>query len=210
MAKYFNFFPNIYYNLSDNKAQTLITNLTVRFSFEEKLKQNSVAFYRYRIKDGETPEMLANKFYGSPEKHWIILLMNNMIDPFYDWVLDDRTFNEYVKEKYSEQGVLAGRTGLEWAKSNVHSRYKVVTLITESGTTVEEFNIDLETYNETPDQYKIMTLQDGNVIEERITKKEKTYFQYEQEINESKRTIKVLKSDFLGLVESEFESVFNE
>ena len=36
-----------------------------RFKFENKFKENTVVYYDYIISDGETPEMIADKFYGS-------------------------------------------------------------------------------------------------------------------------------------------------
>jgi len=52
------------------------------------------------VKDGETPELLAHDFYGDANRHWIILLANDIIDPFYDWVLQDIHLSKYVTKKY--------------------------------------------------------------------------------------------------------------
>jgi hypothetical protein len=69
MAKYFNYFPSTVYTNSDSSSSVdIVTNIIARFSFEESLKQNSSLFYSYEIQDGETPEMVASKYYGSSRK----------------------------------------------------------------------------------------------------------------------------------------------
>ena len=81
MAKYFKFFPTTYY-LKDNNSSSLdvLTNITSRFGFEKELKENSATYYTYEIKDGDTPEIIAEQIYGSSERHWIVLLFNDIVD----------------------------------------------------------------------------------------------------------------------------------
>ena len=64
MAKLFNYYPTIFYT-SNTKATGLdtVTNIVARFGFEKKLKENSSAFYKYSVKDSDTQEIIASKFY---------------------------------------------------------------------------------------------------------------------------------------------------
>ena len=52
------------------------------------------------VKDGETPEIISYKYYGAAKYHWVILLMNQIRDPQWDWPLDSKSFNEFVSNKY--------------------------------------------------------------------------------------------------------------
>ena len=54
---------------------------------------------KYEVKDGETPEIVADKYYGDSRYHWIILLVNNLTNRF-DFPMSVRAFNEYLIEKY--------------------------------------------------------------------------------------------------------------
>ena len=123
MAKYFNFFPKTLYSLSNKSTSAdSVTNIIARFGFESTLKENSNIFYPYDIQDGDTPEIIASKYYGSPEKHWIVLMFNNIIDPQYDWPLDQRTINDFINDKYStsEYADTANTnvSGLSWAMND--------------------------------------------------------------------------------------------
>jgi hypothetical protein len=221
MAKYFNYFPKTLYTLDDKGVKlNTITNVISRFGFEDKLKENSAAYYKYEIKDSDTPEIIASKYYDSPERHWIVLLFNNIIDPQWEWPLTDRTFNEYVNNKYSSSEYAdtanTSVSGLSWAKniSNVKSYFKIVTTTTSEKTTIEKFEVDANTYsndivmqNGTNQNYQ---LNDGSLINIKITKETLTYFDYEKQLNENKRSIKLLKSEFVSAVEKEFKKIIKQ
>jgi hypothetical protein len=153
MARYFNFFPKTLYS-SNNQVSSLdtITNITARFSFERTLKENSSVFYSYDIQESDTPEIIARKFYENSERHWIVLLFNDIIDPQFDWPMDGRTLNEFINLKYSatEYANTANTSvsGLSWAKSinNVHSYFKVITETTYEKTSIQKIEVDANTY----------------------------------------------------------------
>lgn len=220
MAKYFNYFPKVLYS-SNNKQPGLetVTSIVSRFAFENSLKENSAAFYKYEIKDSDTPEIIASKYYDNSERHWIILLFNNIIDPQWDWPLKDRDLISFVNEKYSANAAanVIFKSGYDWARSinNIHSYYKVIETTTtgfEGRTTIEKYRVDANTYanNITMDVGIKPTVQlpDGTSATKVITKETKTFYEYEVEENEKKRTIKLLKKEFVPTVEKEFKDLF--
>ena len=220
MAKYFNYFPTTFYN-SSNTSLSLdtVTNIIARFSFENELKENSAIFYPYDIQDGDTPEIIANKYYGSPEKHWVVLMFNDIIDPQYDWPLDQRTFITYVNDKYSANGAAntTVQSGIVWAQStnNVKTYYKTVARVSSEPTKetiTEQIEIDANTYANVTTSSSTYTLQNGKTVTETVSKSKLTYYDYEVEQNESKRKIKLLKAEYVaqnGLM-NELERVLNQ
>lgn len=220
MAKYFNYFPTTFYN-SSNTSLSLdtVTNIIARFSFENELKENSSIFYPYDIQDGDTPEIIANKYYGSPEKHWVVLMFNDIIDPQYDWPLDQRTFITYVNDKYSANGAAntTVQSGIVWAQStnNVKTYYKTVARVSSEPTRetiTEQIEIDANTYANVTTSSSTYTLQNGKTVTETVSKSKLTYYDYEVEQNESKRKIKLLKAEYVaqnGLM-NELERVLNQ
>ena len=96
-----------------------VTNILFRIGIIKDVMENNVnAYYYYIIKDGDRPEILAEQIYGDAQAHWIILYTNNIYDPYYDWPMDDRTFEKYIIKKYGS---------LAWAKTNYHHYEKVIT-----------------------------------------------------------------------------------
>jgi hypothetical protein len=215
MAKFFNYFPKTFYTSNNNSTGIdTVTNIIARFGFEKKLKENSSAFYKYTIKDSDTPEIIAAKFYDNVERHWIVLLFNDIIDPQYDWPLKSDTLIKYINTKYStvEYANTANTlvTGLSWAQniSHVQAYYKIITRTSADGTDiVEKITVDANTYANVATSSATYTLADGTTTVETITKEKQTYYDYEMEVNESKRDIKLLKNDFVSIVEKEFKKV---
>lgn len=208
MAKYFNYFPKTVYTLNSLDVET-VTNITSRFGFEQSFKDNSAVYYEYDIQDGDTPEIIASKFYDSPEQHWAVLMINNIVDPQFDWPLDQRTIISYINEKYSANASV-GQSGTTWAQANIHSYYKIETRISNS-TEAElqtKLQIDANTYANVAATTTNLTLDDGNSITITTTKETKSYYDYEIEENEAKRTIKLLKPEFVSSIEEELRNVF--
>ena len=208
MAKYFNYFPKTVYTLNSLDVET-VTNITSRFGFEQSFKDNSAVYYEYDIQDGDTPEIIASKFYNSPERHWAVLMINNIVDPQFDWPLDQRTIISYMNEKYSANASV-GQSGTTWAQANIHSYYKIETRISNS-TEAElqtKLQIDANTYANVAATTTNLILDDGNSITITTTKETKSYYDYEIEENEAKRTIKLLKPEFVSSIEEELRNVF--
>ena len=213
MAKYFNYFPKTFY--SSNNASTgldSVTNIIARFGFEQSLKNNSSAFYKYQIQESDTPEIIAYKYYGSAEKHWIVLLFNDIIDPQFDWPLTYDTLIDFVDAKYTANGAAntTVQSGLAWAMStnNVQAYYKIVTKTDiDNVTLIEKIQVDANTYANVATSSTTITLQSGDVVTQAVTKEKKTYYDYEMEQNESKREITLIKSEFVKDIEKEFKRV---
>lgn len=75
-------------------------NILVRAKFSNYIKNNDSLFDDYLISDGEKPETLAYQVYGRSDLHWIILLFNEMINPYYDWPLSQKELDSQLDYKY--------------------------------------------------------------------------------------------------------------
>jgi len=215
MAKYFNYFPKTFYTSNnDVNGVEAITNIIARFAFDSQLKENTSAFYPYQVQDSDTPEIIADKYYGNVEYHWVVLLFNNIIDPQFDWPLKSDTLIDYIDKKYTANGSAntPAQSGLTWALSenNVQGYFKVVTTTANDGTiTQEKITIDANTYANVTTGSNTYTTQAGEVVTVRTTKETQSYYTYETNLNESKREINLVKSDFLPQIEKEFKRVIS-
>ena len=214
MPRYFTYFPKTVYNLDENnKSVDVITNIMSKFAFEPSFKDNSVVYYEYAVTDGETPEMLAHKFYGDAEKHWVILSLNDIYNPQVDWPLEQRSLIRYLDKKYYDEADTANTsvTGSQWARTNVYGYYKVENqTVTKTGEKIQQkYQVDANTYANIAPSTIVQTLGDGNTISVSISKEIKTYLDYEYEVNEDKRLIKILKPEFINAVEEELRAVFD-
>jgi len=215
MARFFNFYPKtVYTSDSFTNGVDTVTNITARFGFEKSFKENSAVFYKYSIQDGDTPEILASKYYNDPEKHWMILLYNDIIDPQFDWPMQYETLIKFIDTKYTANGAAntPSQSGLTWAMStnNVQAYNKIITKTSSDGTKfVETIQVDANTYANIQLSTTTYSLNDGSTIQYEVSKNTTTYFDYEYDLNEQKRVINIMKKDFSKQADDEFKRVIN-
>ena len=210
MSKYFNYFPKTIYTSNDSGSVDLVTNITSRFGFGQSFKDNTSVYYKYDVKDSDTPEIIAAKMYGSAEKHWVILSLNNIMDPQFDWPLQYDTLIKFIDAKYTANAAV-NQTGIDWARLNTHSYYKIETRTTDlTGAFLQtKIELDANTYANVQSTITNVTLGDGNAITITTSKEPKSYYDYENEENEKKRTINILKPEFVTFIEKDLKEVFN-
>lgn len=211
MARYFNYFPKTVYTLEDSVVGLdVITNIISRFTLERNFLDNTLIYLKYDLQEGDTPEIVAHKIYGSVEKHWIVLAANQMIDPQFDWPLEYRTLNRFIENKYVVNADTAnGQTGLVWSQANIHSYYEVETRTSSSGTELQQkVQVDANTYANISLSTTDVTLNSGSIITVDISKETKTYYDFEIEENEKKRSIQLIKPEFAFELENELKQVF--
>ena len=129
---YFQNFPVIYYKGKD------VTNLLRRVGVRTKAKTNMVMFETYDVKEGETPGMIADKLYGDSTLHWVVLMVNNIVDRYHEWPMAGNQFLDYVNEKYSNPSAThhyeiaqsSGKTTVKIDIGTDNTDYPTATIIT--------------------------------------------------------------------------------
>jgi len=98
---YFAQFPLTIYDSVGDENYKLVTNLLKRVAIRSKVKVNTLFFDTYDVKEGETPEMIADKLYDDPELHWIVLMVNDITDRYHQWPKNQNQFLSHINDKYS-------------------------------------------------------------------------------------------------------------
>jgi hypothetical protein len=96
---YFNKFPNFYYDVKGNKNFQVAVDILRRVRINSKAVEGSL-FGEYTVKDIDRPDIIAHKLYGDSELHWIILLFNEIHNPYYEWPIPYHEFLQYCENKY--------------------------------------------------------------------------------------------------------------
>ena len=97
---YFEQFPVIYYDAVGNSNPKVVTHLLKRVALHSKASETVALFDTYDVRNGETPEMIAHKYYDDAEYHWVILLVNNITDRYHQWPMNTRQFLSHLAERY--------------------------------------------------------------------------------------------------------------
>lgn len=219
--KYFESFPATSYTLDTNvRSPQLVTNILARSTFLREIANNTSIAYEYSIKDTDTPEILAHKFYGDPYRNWIILLFNQTINPFYDWPMKTDALEKYIVNKYNQNVDQARDTIHHYEKQTTkRSIYNGLLLNTEVTTQrVSEFELNFATSTIVPTALPNVADTSLAVSSETITyptytliidvaHKAVSNYTYEFEENEKRRNIRILDEKYVQRVEDEFRNL---
>ena len=106
-SKNFENFPKIAYdfNIGDTTKVIAVTDITENVRFRKEILSNIALYDEYDIIDGETPEIIAEKFYGSAQYHWIVMLVNERYDYLNDFPMTYRALETHVKDKYGVDNI---------------------------------------------------------------------------------------------------------
>lgn len=201
MQAYLNKFPKLFYT-KDNKT-TVVTNLLVRIATIKGNIDPAAIYYQYDIQEGDTPEIIAHKYYGDSGYHWVVMLFNDIFDPFYDWPMTYQQFVLYINEKYGSQAAaLATVQQYEKMISSTDSLSQV--------TTKNTYIIDLNSYTNLIPNTTTKSFSNGTTVKVETTKRIVDAYTYELELNESKRKIKLIKKELIGGVKKQFEQLVSQ
>lgn len=202
MANYFSKFPKLFHSFNDSYKSVLVTNLLARVNMSDSVINNVLLYYNYNIQEGDTPEIVAEKYYGDAEKHWIILVTNKIFDPFYEWPLSYQNFIKFIDDKYGSRAN---------AYSQIHHYEKVVeTIDSINGVPNRKVYIIDETYYngmQAEPLVETRSFTNGRTVTVTTSRNVVNSYDYEENLNNSRYTIKLLNEKFVGQVENEFLSL---
>lgn len=216
MSRFFDLFPKIPYDIKGKRLSEyhIVPNIFFRLAFIREALTNFSAYYPYFITDADTPEILAEKVYGHPEAHWIILMANNIVDPQFDWPLKYDAFNNYIIGKYGS--VENAQTGIHHYEKVIRREESLSGIITETRFEVNQAKLTDNSLDVPYDYYQgtgslaetaavsTYNLENGRTVVETISRDAISYYDYESQLNDAKREIKIIKPEYYSQIMGEF------
>ena len=101
---YFKEFPAFLYDFKyeDGTTKTeVVKDITRNVRVKKEILSNITLYDYYDLTDGDTPEIIAEKFYGNPEYHWIVMLTNDKIDWLADFPLTETEITKHIEHTYN-------------------------------------------------------------------------------------------------------------
>lgn len=97
----FQFFPKLLYQFNDFDYVKLVDlNVSAKVSDFIKSYRGSALLRNYIVQDGDRPEMVSNKLFGTPKYDYLIMIFNDVESIYDDWPRDSKTLNNYIEKKY--------------------------------------------------------------------------------------------------------------
>lgn len=196
---YFRQIPNFDYvsrvpNETQIDSYVTVKNLFKRGKIRDDIFSQLNYFEKYKIEGDERPDQVALKFYNDESLDWLVLLSNNIQNIQTEWPLQEDVFNSYIIKKYGSV-----------EKLNEVKYYESVECRDSNGVIIFPAGIKVD------ENYSITYFDNGVRAERTLTEitKEITNYEYELNLEDQKRNIYILKSQYLSIILNDMESIMS-
>ena len=211
---YFRELPDILYQSNllhkvSSQEYIQIKNIFRRVKIQDWIQDNVQVFNKYTIRDGERPDTMAERLYGTSERDWIVILTAGITNIRNDWPLSNYDLYRYVEAKYG--------TDL-----NAIHHYETIEvrdnrgrLILPAGQRVDQ-NFTIPTpYDASATNFYVGVRSQSDNIDYRSVNSDinpvtgVSNYEYETQLNESKRQIEVMKPIYLQQFLNDMRELMN-
>ena len=194
-------FPRISYTLDDYDSEQVVVDIFKRVILSKEFKENTSYYFEYEVLHGETPEELSYRFYGTQNLHWLILMVNDVIDPRFNWPISEENLFKVVSDKYGDDKNVFTINRAVNAKG-----YQVETffVLDEESTHKDPIRILFEDNDIDAINTPIAYLESNTIVQF------ESNFEIEQNKNESYRMIRIMKPQFVQDVLTNFKTIITQ
>ena len=198
MAKtYFRQLPDFDYvnRTSENRnisAYETVKNIFKRAKISDDIFSDLTFFTKYKIIGDDRPDNVANKFYDDPRLDWIVLLSNNIMNVQTEWPMTQSDYYDFLIDKYGDEETI----------NKVH-HYRCTGVTTNDGIVIVPEGLTIESdFSVTYFDASI-----GSSVTKTGISEEVTNLEYENDIQDAKRNIFLLKPTYLNIVFDDIEDL---
>ena len=180
---YFRELPDILYqsqasDRNSSRDYVRVKNLFRRVKLRDDLQNVFTLFNKYQITEGERPDTVAEKLYGSSDYDWVVLLTAGIVNVYDQWPLSDKDLYQYAENKYGNELTAVRFYETTEVKDSSNRLILPKGKVVDSGFTIPNPSNPNATIN------PVTAI---------------TNYEYEVRKNEDKRGIYLLKPDYLQL-----------
>ena len=190
---YFRQLPNLDYpSLKNDRTSAydyqVVKNIFKRAIIRDDIFDEATAFTKYSVIGDERPDQVAAGFYNDSTLDWVVLTTNNIVHVRDEWPMGNQDFLTYLNEKYTTEEL-----------SNIH-HYETKLIRDSSGKLIQPVGLTV------PAGHSI-TFLDNGVLREESSHTSFTFLEHETNVNDNKRNINVLRSEYLNFFLESFEEI---
>ena len=190
---YFRQLPNLDYpSLANDRNSAydyqVVKNIFKRAIIRDDIFDEATAFTKYSVIGDERPDQVAAGFYNDSTLDWVVLTTNNIVHVRDEWPMGNQDFLTYLNEKYTAEEL-----------SNIH-HYETKLIRDSSGKLIQPVGLTV------PAGHSISFLDNG-VLREESSLTSFTFLEHETNVNDNKRNINVLRSEYLNFFLESFEEI---
>ena len=238
--KYFKHFPTINFDVKNDgnliQAKDIFRNIRVSSDAEDAI----IGYEYYYINDQDRPDVLASKLYGDATLYWLFWMVNDQFATYNDWPKSQSILERFIARKYSGKALVSNQqsdivsssdskflqgekvvgstssafgyvtkidpTNKQLILNDVQGTFQINETVTGSQSSKSFTLSSVRNFSDSPHHY---VNSDGNKTTSETTTMV-TNRDYEQTLNDSKRSIKYIKTSMIPQLLREFKSMIRE
>ena len=238
--KYFKHYPTIDFDVKNDgeliEAKDIFRNIRVRDNSDEAV----TGYEYYYVNDQDRPDVLATKLYGDATLYWLFWMVNDQFATYNDWPKSQSILERFIARKYSGKALVSNQqsdivsssdskflqgekvvgstssafgyvtkidpTNKQVILNDVQGTFQINETVTGSQSSKSFTLSSVRNFSDSPHHY---INSDGNKTTSETTTMV-TNSEYEQTLNDSKRNIRYIKTDFVPQLLREFKSMIRE
>lgn len=238
--KYFKHFPTIDFDVKNDgnliQAKDIFRNIRVSSDAEDAI----TGYEYYYINDQDRPDVLASKLYGDATLYWLFWMVNDQFAIYNDWPKSQSILDKFINRKYSGKALVSNQqsdivsssdskflqgekvvgstssafgfvtkidpTNKQLILNDVQGIFQDNETVTGSQSSKSFIISSVRNFSDSPHHY---VNSDGNKTTSETTTMV-TNREYEQTLNDSKRSIKYIKTSMIPQLLREFKSMIRE
>ena len=190
---YFRQLPNLDYPSLSNDRSSVYDYETVKNIFKRAIIRNDIfdevtAFTKYSVQGDERPDQVADTMYDDSTLDWVVLTTNNIIHVRDEWPMGNQDFLTYLNDKYTAEEL-----------ANIH-HYETEVVRDSNGRLIQLSGITV------PEGHSV-TFVDNGVLRTESKIKSFSFLEHETNLNDAKRSINILRPEYLNLFLEEFGDI---
>ena len=238
--KYFKHYPTIDFDVKNDgeliEAKDIFRNIRVSDNSDEAI----TGYEYYYVNDQDRPDVLATKLYGDATLYWLFWMVNDQFATFNDWPKSQSILERFIARKYSGKALVSNQqsdivsssdskflqgekvvgstssafgfvtnidpTNKQLVLNDIQGQFQAGETVTGSNSTKSFIISSVRNFSDSPHHY---VNSDGNKTTSETTTMV-TNRDYEQTFNDSKRSIKYIKTSMIPQLLREFKSMIRE
>lgn len=235
MSQFFQGFPTIQYDVFGTGKPIEVVDIFRAVRLKKNIRDDVLLYTYYNIQDGERPDHVSMKLYGSIDYYWTFFMVNeNLVNIFTDWPLSRAELDNKIKVKYSGyvmstdddvankftqgetlQGLISGATASIIEKDTNLGLIKLDNIV---GTFKDGEIVRGKTSNDTMTSSTVIPFVDavhhfedanGDITMKSVSAIPVTNSEYERDQNEKMSKIRVIRREYIARVSEEFYKQIN-
>ena len=238
--KYFKHYPTIDFDVKNDgqliEAKDIFRNNRVNDNSDEAI----TGYEYYYVNDQDRPDVLATKLYGDATLYWLFWMVNDKFATYNDWPKSQSILERFIARKYTGKALVSNQqsdivsssdskflqgekvvgstssafgfvtkidpTNKQLVLNDIQGQFQAGETVTGSNSTKSFIISSVRNFSDSPHHY---INSDGNKTTSETTTSVSNH-DYEQELNDSKRSIRYIKVDYVPQLLREFKSMIRE